>query len=245
VFGLTLGRVLLLHAHPDDETLATGGLIALLVERGVWVGVLSATRGERGEVVPGSHYPGADLVAVRMAELTEALAALGVCEHYFLGEPPARRRAAAPRRYADSGMRWEASGIAMPAADVTPDSLTAAPFDEVVADLGALIDTVRPELLISYDATGGYGHPDHLRMHWAGLAAAGAAGLPFAEVTRPDPAGGSGSRMEVVDVSAQRPKVLAALRAYPSQLEQAQRDHVIHVGGQRQDLPSAEYYRLR
>ncbi|MGI8415800.1 MAG: PIG-L deacetylase family protein, partial [Nakamurella sp.] len=105
MLGLTVRRALLLHAHPDDETLATGGTIARLLDEGCWVGVLTATRGERGDVVPGALPDGADLVQARLAELAAALGALGGVEHSFLGEPPARAKGAAPRSYADSGMR--------------------------------------------------------------------------------------------------------------------------------------------
>lgn len=81
-------RVLFLHAHPDDETLATGALIADLIARGVEVAVVTATRGERGEITdPGLAE---DLVALRERELAAALAVLGVRHHAFLGTPPAR-----------------------------------------------------------------------------------------------------------------------------------------------------------
>ncbi len=246
MFGLTLRTVLFLHAHPDDETLATGGTITRLVDDGVRVGVLTATRGERGDVVPGSLGPNTDLTSARLAELALALEALGVTHHFFLGDPPARVSSTAPRRYTDSGMQWSATGTAAPANHITPDCLTAAPVEEVVADLGALIDAYRPELIISYDAGGGYGHPDHVRLQEAGQRSATVAGLPFAEVV---PSAGEirtdDDRLESVDVSAQRPRVLRALRTYRSQLEQVHDDHVIHVGGQRQELATMEYFRLR
>ncbi len=245
MFGLTLRTVLFLHAHPDDETLATGGTIARLVDEGVRVGVLTATRGERGDVVPGSLGPDADLRSMRLAELALALDALGVTDHFFLGDPGARASTASARRYTDSGMQWSATGTAVPATDITPDCLTAAPVEEVVADLCALIDAYRPDLIISYDAGGGYGHPDHIRLYETGLQSASLAGVPFAEVV---PSGAEthtdDDRLEAVDVSAQRPRRMRALRCYRSQLEQVHDDHVIHVGGQRQELPTIEYFRL-
>lgn len=242
---MTVRRVLFLHAHPDDETLATGGTIAVLAEQGVRVGVLTATRGERGEVVPGVLDPSADLTAYRLAELSAALTVLGVTDHWLLGEPPARAASAAPRRYTDSGMRWSATGSAVPAVDITPDSLTAAPVQEVTGDLQALIEAVGPDLVISYDAGGGYGHPDHRRVHEAALAAATASGVPFAEVVSADVAETARREVETVDVSAQRQRLQLALRGYRSQLERVESDHVVHVGGQRQQLQDAEYLRLR
>lgn len=245
MFGLTLRTVLFLHAHPDDETLATGGSIACMVDAGLRVGVLTATRGERGDVVPGSLGQDADLASARTVELAQALQALGVTDHFFLGDPAGRASWAPARRYTDSGMRWSATGAAVSATDITPDCLTAAPVDEVVADLGALIDAYRPDMIISYDAGGGYGHPDHVRLHAAGLQAARLAGTPFAEVVPPGvQTHVDDDRWQAVDVSAQRPRQTRALSCYRSQLEQVHDDHVIHVGGQRQELPTIEYFRL-
>ena len=86
-------RVVFLHAHPDDETLATGVLLADLVDAGHQVAVVTATRGELGAVVPGplSALEGTpELVEHRLGELAGALAELGVTDHVFLGTPPAR-----------------------------------------------------------------------------------------------------------------------------------------------------------
>lgn len=244
MFGLTAARALLMHAHPDDETLATGGIIARLIDDSAGVGVLTATRGERGDVVPGSLPAGADLVRARLAELTSALTALGGIEHFFLGEPPARALGAMPRSYTDSGMRWSATGIAVPLDNIVADSLTAAPLDEVVADMVAAITEVRADLVISYDESGGYGHPDHVLVHRAALAAARAAGVRFAEVLPPALAAHADG-VQTIDVAPQRIRVTRALQAYRTQFERVAPDHVVHVGGQRQDLPATEYYRIR
>ena len=87
-------RVLFVHAHPDDESITTGGTMALLVERGSQVTLVTCTRGERGEVIPadlaGLEGDGAALATVRTEELATALAALGVVDHRFLGGPGAR-----------------------------------------------------------------------------------------------------------------------------------------------------------
>ena len=106
---LNLRTVLFVHAHPDDETLATGGLIAELAARGVRVAVLTAMRGEQGEVVEGplSALTGTpELTAHREGEVAAACATLGVRHHAFLGSPDARAAGRPPRRYTDSGMAW-------------------------------------------------------------------------------------------------------------------------------------------
>ena len=93
-------RIAFIHAHPDDETLATGALIAWLVASGHEVSLLTATRGERGEVVPGplSHLAGTPALEThREGELAGALRVLGVARHAFLGDPPA----GPGRRYRD------------------------------------------------------------------------------------------------------------------------------------------------
>ena len=99
-------RITFIHAHPDDETLATGALIAWLVASGHEVSLLTATRGERGEVVPGplSHLADTQkLEAHRERELAGALRVLGVSRHGFLGDPPA---GTATQGCAGSGRGW-------------------------------------------------------------------------------------------------------------------------------------------
>ncbi|MFO7689828.1 MAG: PIG-L family deacetylase, partial [Cryobacterium sp.] len=94
--------VLFVHAHPDDETITTGALLSDLVARGVRVWLLTATRGERGEVVSGplSALAGTTaLAAERERELQCATAALGVTERFWLGDRPARALHRTPRRY--------------------------------------------------------------------------------------------------------------------------------------------------
>src|SRR5690606_31265526 len=109
-----LEHVVFVHAHPDDETISTGGTIASLVEAGVGVTVVTCTRGERGEVIPPElqhlEGDGPALAGVREGELAAAMAALGVTDHRYLGDSNARAAGLAPRRYADSGMVWGADG---------------------------------------------------------------------------------------------------------------------------------------
>src|SRR5699024_1630771 len=102
----------------------------------------------------------------RLRELAGAADALGVDRLLWLGEPPARAQGS-PRRYRDSGMRWVTPTVAGPSGDSGPEALTTAPLTEVAADIGAAIDAVDPALVVTYDDEGGYGHPDHVRVHEA------------------------------------------------------------------------------
>lgn len=226
------GTVGLLHAHPDDESLATGALIVDLVDHGVTCKVLTATRGERGEVVDGplSHLAGTEELNVhRVGELEAALAALGAEPAEFLD-------------YEDSGMRWITDTVAGPAEDVGERALTTAPVEQVADAVAAWAQRAGIDLLLTYDSTGGYGHPDHVHLHHAGVRAAMTAGVPLVEVlpTR------KGTRWlgEWTELPHTRERVLAALRAHASQLavaEPAGGDDrgiiVTHSGGQEEVIP--------
>lgn len=220
----------LLHAHPDDESLATGALIADLVGHGVTCKVLTATRGERGEVVEGplSHLAGTDeLHAHRMAELDRALAALGADPAAFLD-------------FEDSGMRWITDTVAGPAEDVGPRALTNAPVEDVAREIAAWAEREGIDYLVTYDSTGGYGHPDHVHIHHATVRAAQAAGIPLLEVlpTRK----GSRWRGEWTELPHTRAQVVAALRQHASQVTVSDPDReggiiVTHSGGQEELIP--------
>lgn len=225
--------VLFVHAHPDDETIATGGTIATLVDRGAAVCVVTCTRGELGEVIPADIRPleGSDrLAAYRAGELDQAMRILGAADHRFLGDPGARLAGRPPRRYTDSGMRWGESG-AEPRPVVAEDSLCAAELGEVAADIAAVIDLVRPTAVVSYDGTGGYGHPDHVRAHQAARRAADVMGVPFFAI-QPDsvPQPAASSFPIVIDVSPVLDRKRAALRAYRSQLTVAGDDFALSSG---------------
>lgn len=222
-------RVLFLHAHPDDETLATGALIADLVARGVEVAVVTATRGEQGELTDPRLTD--DLVALRESELAGALAVLGVPHHAFLGTPPARATGLPPRHYTDSGMAWVTPDLAGPGPDAGPDSLSAAELSEPAADLVAYAHRYRPDVLVSYQADGGYGHPDHVACHRIAAAAAERAGVRFVEVVSHPPSGPG-------PLDGYRDLVAEALRRYRSQLW-IDEGEVVHVGGQRHPIPTS------
>lgn len=211
-------RVLFVHAHPDDESISTGGTIAMLVAAGAAVTVLTCTRGELGEVIPDElqyllHAPGA-LAAYREGELAAAMRVLGVTDHRYLGEANARWQGLAPRRYLDSGMRWGAAGAE---ADGAPsaESLTAATLVAVTSDIAAVIAAVDPTVVISYDANGGYGHPDHVRVAESARRAAEVMDVDYFEIV---PAGESGSGVVAVNVAAVAAQKRAALAAYRTQL---------------------------
>ncbi|CAN5492783.1 hypothetical protein BH10ACT4_BH10ACT4_05230 [soil metagenome] len=208
--------MLFVHAHPDDESITTGGTIARLARRGAQVTVVTCTRGELGEVIPADlaslQGDGPRLAEVRTAELAAAMRALGVVDHRFLGDPGARWVEREPRRYTDSGMRWGANG-AEPADSLAADSFCAAAFGEVAADLATVIDDVKPGAVISYDANGGYGHPDHVRAHAVARHAAEVMGVPFWTVD----ADAAGSAL-LVDVSSVLERKTAALAAHRTQI---------------------------
>lgn len=228
-------RPLFVHAHPDDETLQTGALLARLAAEGVETIVVTCTRGEMGEIIPGIapvDLDAAGMVAVRERELAAAVEILGVAQHMFLGAPVARADALGPRVYRDSGMVWVREGLAGPA-DVTDDrSFTAAPVEEEVGDLLAAMTTSRATVLVGYDALGSYGHPDHVRVHEVCIEAARLSGLPLIEVASEPGAEG----FEWLDLTDELPTVLTALQCHATQLT-ATSEGITHVGGQHQELP--------
>ncbi len=241
-------RVAFVHAHPDDETLTTGALMSALADAGVECCLVTATRGERGEVVDGVVTGDRPLSQIRAVELADAMDALGVARHAMLGQSPARADDAAPVRYTDSGMRWLDGDetLAGPALDARADSLTAMPVGEEVADLTAALERWRVDLVVSYDEAGTYGHPDHVRVHEIASLAASRIGVRFLEVISP------GREVAVtherVELASQMSALGRALASYATQLtvlgettDPASRFatpgfRVRHVGGQAADV---------
>lgn len=155
-------RVMAVHAHPDDESITTGGVLADLSARGADVTVVTCTLGEEGEVIgePYAGLAGTDLLGgFRVHELNLALDRLGV-RGIHLG---------AAGRHRDSGMAGSPAHE-HPAAFVNSG-------DEAVEVLTILFEQERPHLVITYDPAGGYGHPDHIRAHEITHAAAERAGV--------------------------------------------------------------------
>ena len=216
-------RVLFVHAHPDDESIFTGGTIATLIDRGAAVTVLTCTRGERGAVVAPelAHLAGTPALArERELELASALAELGVTDSRWLGDSNARWAGREPRRYEDSGMAWGANG-AEAAGEPPAGSLTEADPGEVAADIAAVIAAIGPDVVVSYDARGGYGHPDHIRAHDATRTAAEVLEVPFfviehsalqhSAIQSDSPAPGA-MRVDVTPVLARKRAAMAAHR---------------------------------
>jgi N-acetyl-1-D-myo-inositol-2-amino-2-deoxy-alpha-D-glucopyranoside deacetylase len=158
-------RLLLVHAHPDDETIGTGATMAKYAAAGARVTLVTCTLGEEGEIlVPALAHLAADrddgLGAYRITELEAAMAALGVSDHRFLG---------GPGRWRDSGM------MGLPSND-RPESFWQADLDAATGELVRVIREVRPQVVVTYDDNGGYGHPDHIQAHRVAFAAFDAAG---------------------------------------------------------------------
>jgi N-acetyl-1-D-myo-inositol-2-amino-2-deoxy-alpha-D-glucopyranoside deacetylase len=155
-------RLLLVHAHPDDETINNGATMAMYANLGAQVTLVTCTRGEEGEVLVEEHAHKAaahdDLLGEhRVIELELAMKALGVADHRFLGEPNIK--------YRDSGMMGTEPNN-------RPDTFWKADFDGATEQLIKVIDEVKPHVMITYDEFGGYGHPDHIQAHRVAMAAA-------------------------------------------------------------------------
>lgn len=151
-------RLLAVHAHPDDETLATGGTLARCArDVGTSVTLVTCTAGQQGEVIPAAlqHLTGAELGRHRLGELARAMEALGVQDHRLLGDG----------RWVDSGMVWVRPGIAGPAPRVGAEAFALADVDEAAELLAQVVREVRPHVVVTYDPDGGYRHPDHVQAH--------------------------------------------------------------------------------
>ncbi|MEX0664219.1 MAG: PIG-L family deacetylase [Acidimicrobiia bacterium] len=152
------GTLVCFHAHPDDETIATGGVIAQAASTGRRVVLVLATRGELGEVPDGFLDPGETLTDRRVDEVTRAAEILGIARVEFLG-------------YHDSGM------AGLPENDA-PGSFWSADVQEAADRLASILRDEDAEVLVVYDENGGYGHPDHIQVHRVGVRAAEIAGTP-------------------------------------------------------------------
>jgi N-acetyl-1-D-myo-inositol-2-amino-2-deoxy-alpha-D-glucopyranoside deacetylase len=258
-------RLLLVHAHPDDETLTTGGTMArYAAEPDTSVTLVTCTLGEQGEVIPPElgllAADAADqLGGYRIGELAAACAALGVTDHRFLG---------GTGRWRDSGMVLAGRGVRAATPDrLHPRALAAhdALADQVDA-LTALLEQVTPQVVVTYAADGGYGHPDHVRAHEitkaavaevparllyavvgrgtldAGLAALGAVPfrMPVADELPSVPDAAVTTRLDVRDQHARR---IAAMRAHATQVVVApdERSFAMSNGVAQPVLPVEEY----
>ncbi|MCD4525583.1 N-acetyl-1-D-myo-inositol-2-amino-2-deoxy-alpha-D-glucopyranoside deacetylase [Nocardioides sp. cx-173] len=167
-------RMLLVHAHPDDESIGQGATMAKYVAEGRGVTLVTCTGGEMGEIlVPELEHLAADrddlLGEHRRGELADAMAALGVTDHRYLG---------GFGTYRDSGMKWHEDGHAVPADDVHESAFWNADLTEAATHLVEVIREVRPQVLVTYDEFGGYGHPDHIQAHRVAMYGAALAAVP-------------------------------------------------------------------
>lgn len=235
-------RMVVVHAHPDDETLWTGGMIARYAAAGVGVTLVTCTLGELGEVLSdelrGLAADRADqLGGYRVAELRAACAVLGVTDQRFLG---------GIGRWRDSGMVAEPGARASAPEQLHPRAFAAGKLDEQVDALIEVLTQVQPQVVVTYGPDGGYGHPDHVRAHHVTMAAAAQvpeiqrvfwsvrpvsamvdgiaalATLPELPFPLPDSHGLPGvddtEVTTVLDVTAHRGAVLTAMRTHATQV---------------------------
>lgn len=165
--GLPDRRLLLVHAHPDDESINNGATMAAYAAEGAHVTLVTCTLGEEGEIIPpGLAHLAADredgLGAHRIGELAAAMRELGVTDHRFLG---------GPGRFRDSGMM----GVAQ---NHREGAFWNTAVDTAAAYLVEVVRSVRPQVLVTYDTNGGYGHPDHIQAHRVAMRAAALAAEP-------------------------------------------------------------------
>jgi N-acetyl-1-D-myo-inositol-2-amino-2-deoxy-alpha-D-glucopyranoside deacetylase len=153
---MTPRRTLLaVHAHPDDECIGTGGVLARYAAEGVRTVLVTCTDGAVGEISDPALATPENLVEVRARELDEAVRILRVSRLVKLG-------------YRDSGMAGTAD-------NTHPASFEQAPLDDAVERVVQIIREERPQVVITYDERGGYGHPDHVKAHRVAVAACAAA----------------------------------------------------------------------
>jgi len=161
------------HAHPDDEATSTGGILARYSAEGVRTVLVTCTNGELGDAPGGAkpeedHHDTAAVVEARRRELEESVRILGVRHLEMLG-------------FHDSGMAgWESN--------TAPHAFAQIPVETAAAPLVALIERYRPQVVVTYDDNGFYGHPDHIQAHRITVAALDAAGsdarLYFPQIRR-------------------------------------------------------------
>jgi N-acetyl-1-D-myo-inositol-2-amino-2-deoxy-alpha-D-glucopyranoside deacetylase len=252
--NFTMGRSLLLvHAHPDDESIGTGATMAKYAAEGARVTLVTCTLGEMGEIIPPAlrHLLPDELGEYRTGELSRACEALGVTDHRFLG---------GAGRYRDSGM------MGLPDND-DPRCFWQGNVDEAARLLAEVIREVEADVIVTYDANGFYGHPDHIQAHrvaWRAFGLTGEGGkfyatamprsvlaeavrLPedswFERITDLSSAVPDEQVTTEIDASRYLDAKLAAMRAHETQITVDGQFFALSNGlGQR--VPGAEFYTL-
>ncbi|WP_246243395.1 N-acetyl-1-D-myo-inositol-2-amino-2-deoxy-alpha-D-glucopyranoside deacetylase [Amycolatopsis pithecellobii] len=227
---------MLVHAHPDDETITTGGTMARYVAEGADVVLVTCTLGEEGEVIPPEltglgSWAADQLGGYRSGELSAALRELGVTRHRYLGGIGG----------------WRDSGMAGTAAAKHPRAFAAGPLHEQAQQLRAIVEEVRPDVLVTYNSFGGYGHPDHIRAHEITMAAADTAKRVF------HIAAGGGAVLPpeapateittTIDIRSHLDAKIAALRAHATQVTVDPPEFALS-NGVAQPIGEAEYFTL-
>jgi N-acetyl-1-D-myo-inositol-2-amino-2-deoxy-alpha-D-glucopyranoside deacetylase len=200
-------RLMLLHAHPDDESIGTGATMARYAAEGARVTLVTCTLGELGEIIPPSlsHLAAENedrLGEYRIGELAAACAELGVTDHRFLGGPG----------------RWRDSGMMGTEANDDPRCFWRADVNQAARVLLDVIREVQPQVLVTYDANGFYGHPDHIQAHRVACRAfqhAADLGLAKFYATAGPESGGVTTEIDAAAYLAQK---LAAMRAHATQI---------------------------
>ncbi len=200
-------RLLLVHAHPDDESIGTGATMAKYAAEGARVTLVTCTLGELGEIIPPSlaHLAAENedrLGEYRIGELAVACAELGVTDHRFLGGPG----------------RWRDSGMMGTDGNDDPRCFWRADVDQAARALLDVIREVRPQVLVTYDANGFYGHPDHIQAHRVACRAFQQAtdlGLSKFHATAGPESDGITTE---IDATAYLDAKLAAMRAHATQI---------------------------
>jgi N-acetyl-1-D-myo-inositol-2-amino-2-deoxy-alpha-D-glucopyranoside deacetylase len=155
-------RLLLVHAHPDDETIGNGVTMAKYATAGTQVTLVTCTRGEEGEVLLSELANLASdkddkLGEQRIIELKNAMHELGIKDYRFLGAP---------------NKKWRDSGMMGTPQNDRNDVFWQTDLDEAALELVKIILETKPQVLITYDEFGGYGHPDHIKAHRVAMRAA-------------------------------------------------------------------------
>jgi N-acetyl-1-D-myo-inositol-2-amino-2-deoxy-alpha-D-glucopyranoside deacetylase len=225
-------RLLLVHAHPDDESIYTGATMARYAAEGARVTLVTCTLGELGEVIPASlaHLAAEKedgLGEYRIGELAAACAALGVTDHRFLGGPG----------------RWRDSGMMGTEGNDDPRCFWRADVDQAAGALLDVIAEVRPQVLATYDAQGAYGHPDHIQAHRVAWRACELAGPDAPEKFYATATLESGLVTTEVEAGAWFGRKLAAMRAHATQIT-VDPPFFALSDGVRRPASGTEYYTL-